>query len=128
MFYSRRRTMNTPPQPVVSTDPPSFSTGAQPPYILTLFFGPDGLRPGWGLLAYVALFLVLQPFFENIAYAIIPRRPLWSLLLEKFADFLAALLPALLLAKIERRPWRSYGLCWKQALRRTYWAGAFWGF
>jgi membrane protease YdiL (CAAX protease family) len=115
-----------PPQPVIPTDPPSFSTGAQPPYILTLFLGPDGLRPGWGLLAYVVLFVVLQPFFDAVAS--IPRHPMWSLLLEKFADFLAALLPALLLARIERRPWGSYGLSWKQAFRRPYWAGALWGF
>lgn len=118
--------MTTPPPP--TNDPPSFSNTEQPPYAQTLFFAPDGLRPGWGLLVYVILFVLLQDFFENLAYAAIPNHPMWSALLEKSADVLAALIPALILLRIEHRPWRSYGLPWKQALRRPFWTGALWGF
>jgi uncharacterized protein len=117
-----------PSSPEPPPAPPSFSTGAEPPYVRTLFLGPDGLRPGWGLLFYVALFLVLQQFFDDVAYAATPGHPMWSQLLEKFGDLLAALIPALLLMKIERRPWPSYGLAWKQAFRRAQMTGALWGF
>lgn len=113
-----------PPPP----EPPTFSTGAEPPYTYTLFLGPDGLRPGWGLLFYIVMFRVLQPFFDGLAYAATPNHPMWSQLLEKFGDFLAALLPALLLMKIEHRPWRSYGLAWQRAFRRDPMIGALWGF
>ena len=116
-----------PPHDSSPSDVPSFSTTAQPPYIRTLLLGPDGLRPGWGLLLYLLMFFLLEQFLNGIASAI-PYRALWSQLLDKLADFLAALIPAVILARIERRPWQSYGLSWKQAFRRPYWIGALWGF
>jgi len=117
-------TPDAPPTP----DPPSFTTGVEPPYIRTLFLGPGGLRPGWGLLFYLVLYIVLDQFLDNIAYNAFHNHPLWSQVLEKFADLAAALIPAFLLMKIERRPWRSYGLGWKQAFRSRFWLGALWGF
>jgi uncharacterized protein len=119
--------MTTPPVPPTN-DPPPFSTDAHPPYIRTLFLGPDGLRPGWGLLFYLVMFVVLQQFLESAAYAATAHHFLWSLLLEKVADFVAAVIPALILIPVERRPWRSYGLPSKQVFRRPFWTGALWGF
>jgi len=121
-----------PPDQSPSSDPPlptppSFSSAAQP-YTRTLFLGPDGLRPGWGLLFYVMLFYVFEQFLGGMAAATIPHHALWSQLLDKFTDALAALIPALILFKVERRPWPSYGLSLKHALRRPYWMGALWGF
>ena len=121
-----KTSLMTTPAPSPPPEPPSFSAD-QPPYAHTLIFGPDGLRPGWGLLFYVVLYLVLQPSFLAIVYVSIPR-PMWFQLLAKFTDVLAALIPALLLVKIERRPWRSCGLGFNQAFRRPYWIGALWGF
>jgi len=110
-----------------STTPPSFSSGAPPPYVLTLFLGPDGLRPGWGLLFYLIMFYVLGQFCDGVTAAI-PYHALWSPLLYKLEDVLCALIPALVLFRIERRPWASYGLAWKQAFRRLFWIGVLWGF
>jgi len=118
--------MTTPTLPPTN-DPPSFSTGEQPPYIRTLFLGPDGLRPGWALLLYLVLYLVLQPSLLALVYASISR-PMWFQLLAKFTDFVTAIIPALVLLKIERRPWRTFGLPVKQAFRRPFWSGALWGF
>ncbi len=41
-----------------ATAPPDFAV--QPSYVRTVFLGPDGLRPGWGLAFYVAMFYPLQ--------------------------------------------------------------------
>ncbi len=119
--------MTTPTLPPTD-DPNPLSTVEQPPYIRTLFLGSDGLRPGWGLLFYLVMFYVLDQFFDGLAATATPHHPLWFELLDKFADFAAALIPALVLFGIERRPWRSYGLPLRQAFRRSYWIGALWGF
>ena len=107
---------------------PSFSTGEESRYVNTLFLGPDGLRPGWGLLIYVLLYELLQPYLGAAGYNAMPNHPMWSLVLEKAADLAAALIPALVLLRVERRPWRSYGLPLNQSFRLPYWTGALWGF
>jgi uncharacterized protein len=53
---------------------------------------------------------------------------LWAMLLEEFGSFVAAVIPALILAQIERRPWREYGLPIKAAFGRLFWIGGVWGF
>jgi CAAX protease family protein len=127
-FFDRivtNSSMTTPP-PRPSSEAPSYST-LQTPYAHTLFFGPDGLRPGWGLLFYVVTSIILQDLLENLAYHLLPDHAMRLALLEKFADVLAALFPALILLRIEHRPWRSCGLSWSQALRRPFWTGTLWG-
>jgi uncharacterized protein len=119
--------MTTPPTPPTN-DPPPLSTVEQPRYIRTLLLGPDGLRPGWGLLFYLLMFYLLVQFLDGLAAAATLHHALWSQLLDKFADLLAALIPALVLVKIERRPWRSYGLPLKQTLLRRFMTGGLWGF
>jgi membrane protease YdiL (CAAX protease family) len=53
---------------------------------------------------------------------------LWSMLLEEFANLVAAAIPALVLARVERRPWKAYGLPGKPAFGRLFWVGTSWGF
>jgi membrane protease YdiL (CAAX protease family) len=57
-----------------------------------------------------------------------PAGSLRSMMLEEFCALLAALIPSLVLAKIERRPWGTYGLPPRQAFRKLFWVGATWGF
>jgi membrane protease YdiL (CAAX protease family) len=52
---------------------------------------------------------------------------LWSGLLEEFGNVLAALIPAAVLARVEGRPWRIYGLPPKDSFGRRFWVGASWG-
>jgi membrane protease YdiL (CAAX protease family) len=53
---------------------------------------------------------------------------LWSMMLAECGSLAAALVPAVALARAERRPWRVYGLPGRQALGKLFWAGAVWGF
>ncbi|HUA16464.1 MAG TPA: CPBP family intramembrane glutamic endopeptidase [Verrucomicrobiae bacterium] len=108
---------------------PSFSAANQPSYVHTLFWGPSGLRPGWGFALYVALFFPLQTLATQLAWSHdFGASGLWSVLLEEFGWLVAALLPALLLWRIERRPWGIYGLPPAKALGKFPWLGALWGF
>ena len=50
------------------------------------------------------------------------------MLLEEFGRLLAALIPALVLATVERRPWRVYGLPGSGVVGKRFWTGILWGF
>lgn len=116
------------------TDPgspqePKFAAATEPSYAHTLFFGPDGLRPGWGFAFYVVAFLTIQRFAVQLAWARdLGDSGLWSRMLEEVGDLLAAVIPAVVLARAERRTWGAYGLPLKQAFGRLFWIGASWGF
>lgn len=110
-------------------DSPQFAMASAPSYARTLFLGPNGLRPGWGLAFYVLSFLILQRIFVDIAFARdFGYSGLWSSLLAEFGSLLAAFIPALVLARVEQRPWKFYGLPTRSAFGRLFWAGALWGF
>lgn len=107
---------------------PQFETATQPSYGHTLFFDSEGLRPGWGLACYIVTFFVLQHLATELAWMHdFGVSGLWSGLLEELGDLLAALIPALVLARIERRPWKLYGLPLSSALGRQFWIGSLWG-
>jgi uncharacterized protein len=108
---------------------PNFSAAVQPSYVRTVFLGPDGLRAGWGLAFYVAAFYPLQflagRWFGSAALGV---GGLWGLMLDEFGVLVAAVLPALVLARIEKRPWGVYGLPGRLAFGKLFWVGAAWGF
>src|SRR3979411_2650989 len=107
---------------------PDFAAATQPSYARTLFFGPDGLRPGWGLAFYVVMFYFLTRLGSELVERYGPAGTLRSMMLEEFSALLAAVIPSLVLAKIERRRWEAYGLPPRQAFRKLFWVGAAWGF
>ncbi|HTP70025.1 MAG TPA: type II CAAX endopeptidase family protein, partial [Dongiaceae bacterium] len=112
-----------------SSTPPDFSAATAPSYARTLFLGADGLRPGWGFLFFVVIFLLLQHLTSRLAYSSdFGAGGLWSMLLEEIGDFLAALIPTLILARIEHRAWGDFGLPLKRAFGRLFWVGLLWGF
>src|SRR5258708_33579363 len=94
---------------------PKLAAATQPPYVRTLLFGPDGLRPGWGFAFYVVMFYLLYRLANDLVERYGPAGSLRSMMLEEFCALLAAVVPALVLAKIERRPWETYGLPPRQA-------------
>jgi membrane protease YdiL (CAAX protease family) len=136
--FSEKPAVNDPPMngrgeasanPASTTSGPDFSAANQPSYARTLFVGPDGLRPGWGLAFYIAMFLLLQWFSAwLVSLHDFGASGLWSMLLEELGNFVAAAIPALVLAGIERRPWSAYGLPGRQAFGKLFWAGTIWGF
>lgn len=108
---------------------PGFAVATQPSYAKTLFMGPDGLRPGWGLAFYATSFFLLQKLAVELAAARdLGGQGLWSMMLEELFSFIAAVIPALILSRVEGRPWGTYGLPGKQAFGRLFWIGALWGF
>src|SRR5690349_1157003 len=99
-------------EPKLDTGPPpsptpNFEAVSQPSYARTLFFGPDGLRPGWGALFYAAMFYPLWGLAGAWAgwFHFSSASWLWSILLEEGGDFIAAAVPALVLSRVERRAW-----------------------
>lgn len=108
---------------------PDFASAVQPSYLRTAFLGPDGLRAGWGFAFYVAIFYPLQFVATRWANSLnLGANGLWSMMLGEAGILVAALLPALILAKVERRPWGVYGLPPRDAFGKLFWLGASWGF
>src|SRR5207253_8561446 len=50
------------------------------------------------------------------------------MMVEELGDVLAALIPALILARVEHRPWGAYGLAVRRAFGKLFWVGTVWGF
>jgi membrane protease YdiL (CAAX protease family) len=98
-------------------------------YVRTLFFDSGGLRAGWGVAFYVAMYYALQYFVLRWTGALeLGADGLWTMLLQEFGLFLAAVIPALLLARVEGRAWGGYGLPGTQAFGKLFWVGVVWGF
>ncbi|MGH9496205.1 MAG: lysostaphin resistance A-like protein [Candidatus Sulfotelmatobacter sp.] len=117
------------PTPAQPAPGPDFSVASQTSYARTLFFGPDGLRPGWGFAFYLTAFLLLQQLVVDLAWSRdLGASGLWSMLLEEFGNLVAAVVPAVILARVERRKWGVYGLPGKAAFGRLFWTGILWGF
>jgi len=113
---------------------PDFAAAVQPSYVRTVFLGPDGgLKAGWGFAFYVAMFYPLQfvasRWASRWANSLnLGASGLWSMMLEEFGVLMAAVLPAVVLARVERRPWAAYGLPVRAAFGKLFWVGAAWGF
>jgi uncharacterized protein len=108
---------------------PQFEVATRPSYARTLFFGAEGLRSGWGLAFYVIAFLGLQRAAVDLAWMRdLGASGLWSGLVEEFGSLLAALIPALILSRLERRAWKHYGLPLEGMFGRRFWTGGVWGF
>jgi membrane protease YdiL (CAAX protease family) len=109
---------------------------AQPPASHKIFFGKDGLRAGWSLLIFIALFAgliyganvvghKLYPPAPKTANASSEISPLRGFIAEA-VPFVVALLVTWTMSKIERRPNSVYGLGDRRKLRR-FLAGLGWG-
>jgi hypothetical protein len=114
----------TPGEPI----PPSPST------MHKVFLGPDGLRPGWGLLIFVALFAVIAYIVNVIGHKLYPHdreaaasaiSPLTAFAIEGI-NFLAVLFITWIMSKIEGRPVDVYGLGDSRKLVHFF-AGLGWG-
>jgi uncharacterized protein len=95
-----------------------------------IFFNQRELRAGWRFAIYLVLSIVcVLGLSMASAWLFRVRRgfqPLATQALE-FASFVGALLPALLLAKMERRSLRDYGLPARQVFGRRFWEGLLFG-
>lgn len=93
-----------------------------------MFLGPDGLRAGWRFLLYAAMARGLQLLLRIILYyAQGHDTQLWLDLMAELALVFVAVSPAFLMARLERRPFDSFGLPRATAFGRSFSAGVGWG-
>jgi membrane protease YdiL (CAAX protease family) len=108
---------------------PEFAAAVQPSYVWTVFLDGEGLRAGWGVAFYLVMFYLLESLAVWWAGSLkLGADGLWSMMLEEFGVFVAAVVPALVLARVEKRPWGAYGLPGRRAFGKLFWVGAVWGF
>jgi membrane protease YdiL (CAAX protease family) len=98
-----------------------------------VFLGPEGLRPGWRFVLYLVAFFAVFFALGFVTQLFLHRRSrqpisLWLGLISEFELLIAAIVPAIVAAKWERRPFGAYGLPKTGAFGRLFWIGAIWGF
>jgi membrane protease YdiL (CAAX protease family) len=110
---------------------------ASPSPVRRIFFNDVELRAGWRLFIFVVLLSAIL-FAVNFVVKHVRKSPLQSnqpvelravpeIVLDTL-QFALVLGVAAIMAKIEKRKLRYYGLPLKQALRGNFWQGCIWGF
>jgi uncharacterized protein len=96
-----------------------------------IFLNKTGLRAGWRLLIYLALFLVLMVVANHLLRLLLHLTPgLASVgfqFLGELAGFLDAFLAAWIMSLLEQRPMGVYGLPARSALGKQFWLGSLFG-
>jgi membrane protease YdiL (CAAX protease family) len=103
-----------------------------------VFWGPNGIRAGWRVLFFFALgtlfvFTISTGLEHFPLTAHILSRHVRGIMTTPFAvvieipPLLAVFLTTLLLARMERRPFGTYGLPLGNAFGKRFWQGAAWG-
>jgi uncharacterized protein len=96
--------------------------------ILKIFIGRDGLRPLWRLLIYLGLYRILHfCLFVFLAYGLADLSFLWRQTAAELGVGIIALVPALLMSRIEGRELGCYGLPLRNIFGKLFWAGGLWG-
>lgn len=92
-----------------------------------IFAGPGGMRSGWSLALYVGMFVLILVVGSWWAQAV-HFGELWSQMFSELGVLVAAVTPALAMARVEGRPWGAYGLPLRGAFSKLFWIGVIWGF
>lgn len=109
----------------------------QPSTFHKIFIGADGLRAGWSILIFIALFAALMASANVIGHKLNPSAPktastanqsisLRSAFLDNSIPLIAILLVTWIMSKIEHRPKSVYGLGGSRKLSHFF-AGLAWG-
>jgi uncharacterized protein len=108
----------------VAVTAPTFETRVR-----NLFTGSEGLRPLWRFALYIvlwrAMLLLLGVFLYSLGPHVHPA--IWLDLIEESGRFMVVAIPALLMARLERRTFGVYGVPYRDAFGKLFWAGAVWG-
>jgi membrane protease YdiL (CAAX protease family) len=133
----RSTMMSTFASPDISTKGDDGMTPSRHP-MHNIFIGPDGMRAGWRLLIAVAIFIVIQ----LVSTAILVRIPMtraWlrglqnglitpgALILSEVITVMALIISALVMARIEHRSFRDYGLPISETFGKRFWQGGPYG-
>lgn len=97
-----------------------------------IFVGPKGIRSAWRFLIFLSITMAaVQGLYWTLTHVIGYREiPGWNpinFIIEGSLYFASALLAAAIMARIERRTFRDYGLPPNQAFRSLFWMGMLWG-
>jgi uncharacterized protein len=94
-----------------------------------IFVGPEGLRPGWRIFLYLGMGIVLFLLVASLASVIPAHRAgrLWRTMYIEAALALSCLVPAYVMAAIEKRPFSSYGFVRGRGGNRLFGLGVLWG-
>ena len=96
-----------------------------------VFLNKTGLRAGWRLLIYAAIFFVfLTASIFVLGLLLRPARGVFSpsyQFLGELASLLAAFLAAWIMSQMERRPMAVYGLPARGAFGKQFWLGCLFG-
>jgi membrane protease YdiL (CAAX protease family) len=111
---------------------PSPPLPSQAPGILSrIFFSSRGLRSGWRLLIFIAIFYVCVQIivlaFPKLAHVGAEGLTPGSMLLRETIFLLVALLSTATMGVFESRSFADYLFPWRQAFRARFWWGALWG-
>jgi CAAX protease family protein len=118
-----RKPLNTetgdhPPDHDALLTPTELISPTQPSTLRKIFIGKDGLRAGWSLFIFIAIFAATAFCVNFIGHKLYPNAPktapseLTPLFgfVNEFIPFLVTLLITWIMSKIERRPVSVYGL------------------
>lgn len=122
--------MQEPTLPVDPLNPSPPSSGENQPAIVAVFLRPDGmLRAGWRLLLYLLMgfALVFGMRFVLGSLRHMGINAIWRGFISEATLAIVALVPALVMARIEHRSLADYGLPARTAFGRHFWVGTAWG-
>ena len=94
-----------------------------------LFSEGGRLRAGWCAVVYYLLFRIFALVVGQVVFRVIPAGAtrLWSYLGGESAAFLAAVLAALVMTRIDGHQFDEYSLPPKRAFGKMFWIGGVWG-
>jgi membrane protease YdiL (CAAX protease family) len=101
----------------------------QPSLAHRFFLNPQGIRAGWRLLLYLLMVVGMAlglGFILQLSHVHRPR-PLWVQVAQEGMLVVATAVPALVMARIEKRHFGDYGLPGRQAFGKLFWIGCLWG-
>ena len=120
-------TADTPP---LASPAPSMATeGRRESPFREVLIGPDGMYAGTRWLIYLAMggiVLLMEGALMHFAHPHAGGPVGWGMVVEA-GMMLAAILPGLVMARIEDRPFGDFGLPARGAFGRNFWVGTLWG-
>jgi membrane protease YdiL (CAAX protease family) len=94
----------------------------------TLFVGAEGLRLVWRFVLYLAMATGIAFLLGALFHILhLTTNRLWMMMLTEIQLLIAAVIPALIMARVENRPFGAYGLPPRMAFGKLFWLGAVWG-
>ena len=100
--------------------------------IVRVFIGEQGLRSGWRLFLYIVAVVLLESLFLTVLRRLLGHSPQVETpgrsIIGEALLLIAAIVPALVAARLEHRPWGTYGLPSRKGEAKKLFTGLVVGF